>query len=180
MNTYLLMANMSKPSGEGMDRNVYQELANKLIGSGTPVADMWTMRDRPRARGSSSKPNEQVVLMRAGQENPGLIGFGLRCEGEVGNGWRDRLEYPVDFYNLRPLSVQPFVPRDDLKSCSCWPLPYNGQCSGVLLPEDLVLRLDEHLKKVFDTSLSGFCNQFLRRLAIIRPESLQRSPRVPV
>src|SRR5262249_16162222 len=140
---------------DGMDHAEYDRAyrESKTQGFGS---ERWTMWD------FESKPRDQVVLLRTGKEKAGLIGFGLRWEGDPvakPGRKRERREYPVRFYNLRALDQQPFISRDELQRVPGFWRRSNFPFSGTKLKPEELGALEACCRERLGSSLAKLCSE---------------------
>lgn len=148
MDTYLLLGNPEAPNGMSPDEF---EADFEKTSRGEFADDWWTMTKR-----SKSQPGDQVVLLRTGSVNRGIIGFGVRRAGELKPGQNGRSEFPVRFANLRSLRHKPFLDQQMLRRYG-FSSPANFPFSGRLLDGDLLAALERCCAEVLRIPLSILC-----------------------
>lgn len=145
MDTYLLTGNPEKKTG-GMSVDEYETICRQVREKGYADA-LWTMKN------TKSNPGDQVVLLRQGRVNSGIIAFGHRVAGDTKPGEGNRKEYPIRFCNTRSIHDDPYISTDDLKKKADFWSPANFPAAGTQLTEKQLLALEELL----GVSLSTLC-----------------------
>jgi hypothetical protein len=155
MNTYLLTGNPEKKADPEdmtppMRIDVYEETCRQVRDKGY-ADDHWTMLNQGSVEG------DQVVLLRQGSKNPGLIAFGQRRKGEPIEGTGRRQEQPVRFYKARSINEDPYISLVELRKAGFWRLS-NFPGSGTLLSDEELHALQACCEAMLGESLSELCS----------------------